>query len=110
MRRWLALMALVLATGASAGEQSFTIAIEQGRVPEAMRTLRVHQGDSVILRWRSDRPLTLHLHGYDFVWQLSPGRVVESTFTAFAAGRFPIETHGSRSRDETLVYLEVLPN
>jgi plastocyanin len=110
MTRWSALAALFLATGASAAEQSFTIAIEQGQVAEAMRTLRVHQGDVVTLRWRSDRPLTLHLHGYDVTWRLSAGRVDASTFTAFATGRFPIETHGARGRNDTLVYLEVLPN
>src|SRR5262249_35277947 len=110
MRRRLGVALLFLATAAGAAEQSFTIAIEQGKVPAALRTLRVHQGDQVTLRWRSDRPLTLHLHGYDIVWRLSPGRLDESSFTASATGRFPIETQGARGGNDTLAYLEVLPN
>jgi FtsP/CotA-like multicopper oxidase with cupredoxin domain len=110
MTRWPTLAMLLWATAASAAEQSFTIDIEQGKVAAAMRTLRVHQGDVVTLRWRSDRPLTLHLHGYDIVWRLSAGRVDESSFTAFATGRFPIETHGAQGQNDTLAYLEVLPN
>lgn len=113
--RWPALLALLLlllllGTTANAAEQSFTIAIDHGRVPLELRTLRVHQGDVVTLRWRSDRPLTLHLHGYDIEWHLAPGGDIQSTFTAFASGRFPIETHRAPSHDRTLLYLEVLPN
>ena len=110
MRRVLATLEAMLLLAAS--EQTFTLTIEHGSLPEAMRTIRVHEGDVVRLRWRADRPLTLHLHGYDIEWQVQPGRLAESSFTAYATGRFNIETHASGGRahqDAPVAVLEVYP-
>jgi hypothetical protein len=43
----------------------------------------------VKLRWTTDRPIILHLHGYDIEAKVEPGAVTEMAFTARAAGRFP---------------------
>ncbi len=111
MMRRLAFSALLLLTSsADAAEQSFSIPIARGRAPQEFQVLRVRQGDVVTLAWRSDRPLVLHLHGYDIEWRVTPGRAAQSTFTASASGRFPIETHGAPGHDHTLLYLEVQPN
>src|SRR5213594_471493 len=91
-----ALLLLSLVAGSTAGsaaELTFEISIEHGRVADPMRLIRVHQGDRVKLRWRSDRPLTLHLHGYDIEQRVVADTVTELAFTANAAGRFPIEIH-----------------
>lgn len=72
-------------------------------------TLRLHQGEAVRLRWTSDRPLVLHLHGYRLAAEASPGRVTEMAFTAKSAGRFAVETHRPDGRHATLLYLEVMP-
>ena len=101
-----ALQALLLL---AASEQSFALTIEHGSLPEAMRTIRVHEGDTVRLRWRTDRPLTLHLHGYDIEWRVLPGQATESSFTAYATGRFTIENHGPGHQDAPLAVLEVYP-
>ena len=47
--------AIVAVTGAKAAEVTFVIRIENGRVPETMRLIRVKQGDAVRLRLSSDR-------------------------------------------------------
>jgi FtsP/CotA-like multicopper oxidase with cupredoxin domain len=110
MRRVLATFEALLLLAAS--EQTFTLTVEHGSLPEAMRTIRVHEGDVVRLRWRADRPLTLHLHGYDIEWQVQPGRLAESSFTAYATGRFNIEIHASGGRahqDAPVAVLEVYP-
>ena len=63
-----ALVLLAIAAGCAgvpAAELVFDIRIEHGHVPDTMHLMRVHQGDGVKLRWTSDRPLVLHLHGYD---------------------------------------------
>jgi hypothetical protein len=88
-------LALVIAgsAGIAAAELTFDIKIEGGRVPEAMRLIRVTEGDVVKLRWTSDRPLVLHLHGYDIEKRVAPGAVSELVFTAYATGRFPIHLH-----------------
>lgn len=43
----------------------FDLALRDGRVAATLDTLRVAKGDRVELRWKSDRPIEVHLHGYD---------------------------------------------
>ena len=80
-----------------------------------MRLIRVKQGDAVRLRWTSDRPIVLHLHGYDIETKVEPGAVAEMAFTARATGSFPVEEHtpdarGGHSHGEApLVRIEVRP-
>ncbi|MET0537970.1 MAG: hypothetical protein ABWZ64_08445, partial [Xanthobacteraceae bacterium] len=53
----LAVLAFSLTPSAGrTAELTFTLPIENGRVPEALRTIRVHQNDVVALKWSSDRP------------------------------------------------------
>jgi hypothetical protein len=113
----LALLAIAAGNaGVSAAELVFDIRIEHGRVPDTMHLMRVHQGDAVKLRWTSDRPLVLHLHGYDLEQRVAADAVAELKFTASATGRFPIEIHapgaGARSHvhdDAPLAIIEVYP-
>ena len=97
---------------ARAAELAFDIKVEQGRADEAMRLIRVKQGDLVKLRWTTDRPMLLHLHGYDIEKRIVPGAPAELAFTAYAAGRFPIHVHapdGQSHDDAPLVTVEVYP-
>jgi hypothetical protein len=115
------ILALVLAAvsacgidAAGAEELTFELSVERGRVSQAMRLVRVKQGDAVRLRWRSDRPLLVHLHGYDIETRIEPGAVAELAFTARATGRFPIHVHtpkqgGGHTHEAPLVQVEVLP-
>jgi hypothetical protein len=101
---------------AQGAEIVLDLGIEQGRVRQDMRVVRVKQGDAVKLRWTTDRPIVLHLHGYDIELKVEPGRVTEMTFIARAAGRFPVEEHrpagtqGAHAHGEAaLVRIEVRP-
>lgn len=112
----LVLAATITGTGAKGAELTFNLRIEDGRVPDDMRVVRVKQGDVVTLRWRVDQPVILHLHGYDIDRRVEPGAVGEMRFTAGATGRFPVHAHpvgarpGSRAQEEApLVYVEVYP-
>ena len=105
---------LAPAVGVSAADLVFDLKIEGGKVPPTMRVISVRQGDVVNLRWRADQPLTLHLYGYDIERVLEPGAVAEMTFTARAAGRFPVDAleasagaSGHPRRDTPLVLIEV---
>ena len=111
---------LLLITAGSAGvaaaELTFDIRIERGRVPGTMRLIRVSEGDVVKLRWTSDQPLVLHLHGYDIEKRIAPGAVTELAFTAYATGRFQIHIHeqgagagGHVHEDLPLATVEVYP-
>ena len=116
MLRVCCLAALVVAcVDSEPVEQVFALEIANQQVAKAMRVLRVKQGDSVRLKWSSDQPLKLHLHGYDIEKTVTPGRVTEFAFKAHASGRFPINVHGSQPSqghaptEHVLVYLEVYP-
>ncbi len=100
---------------AQAPEVVFDLKVEKGKVAHSMRLIRVKQGDAVRLRWTTDRPIVLHLHGYDIEKKVEPGAVAEMAFEARATGRFPVEEHkpnvrGGHSHGEApLVRIEVRP-
>lgn len=106
---FVALLALVWVAGARAEPRVIELALRDGQLPEDRRVVRVRQGDDVTLRWTTDRPLTLHLHGYDLEAKLAPGAPRPMRFVARATGRFPIEIHGARGEERTVGYLEVHP-
>jgi hypothetical protein len=93
----------------------FDLKIEKGRVAPDMRLIRVREGDAVRLRWTSDQPIALHLHGYDIEIKVEPGAVADMAFTARATGRFPVEEHKPNARtghshgEAPLVRIEVRP-
>lgn len=113
---WALGLLLITAGPALAAELTFDIKIERGRVPDAMRVIRVNEGDVVKLRWTSDQPTVLHLHGYDIEKRVAPGATTELAFMAFATGRFPIHVHaqgagasGAAHEDAPLATIEVYP-
>ena len=99
----------------AAAEVSYVLAIADGHLPQDMRLIRVKQNDIVKLQWSTDKPINVHLHGYDIEKQIVPGAVTEMTFTARAAGRFTIEPHigktasGSHAHGDVLATIEVYP-
>jgi hypothetical protein len=108
-----AALAAMTAT-ANAADVTFDLRIERGQVQQAMRRIRVKQGDEVKLRWSTDRRTMLHLHGYDIEMTVEPGSVAEMAFTARATGRFPVSVHkpkagGGHTHDPPLTHVEVHP-
>ena len=88
----------------------FEIALVGGKAPAAQNTLRVAKGDSVVLRWMSDRPIALHLHGYDIEASVAPQGPAAMTFLANIAGRFPVSEHRHGSgHHRAILYVEVHP-
>jgi hypothetical protein len=100
---------------ANAAEVTYVLTIANGRLPESMRRIRVKQNDVVKLQWSTDKPMNVHLHGYDIEKELEPGAVTEMSFTARATGRFTVEPHlakqpsGGHAHGEILVTIEVYP-
>jgi hypothetical protein len=106
----MALVAVVVA----AAEVTFDLRLQDGRLSPAVRVIRVQQGDLVRLRWSTNRPIVLHLHGYDIETRVEPGAIAEMTFAARAAGRFSVEPHmpqggGGHSHGSIIVRIEVHP-
>ena len=55
------------------------------------------------LRFASDTPVEVHLHGYDLEEEVSPGEETELSFEADATGQFEIEDHETEAPLGTLL-------
>jgi hypothetical protein len=110
----LSMLGVVIAV-ATAAEVTFVLAITGGQVPANMRLIRVKQNDMVKLQWSTDKPMQIHLHGYDIEEELKPGTITEMAFAARATGRFTVAPHtgttpgGGHSHGDALVTVEVYP-
>lgn len=73
-------------------------------------TINVQQGDDVEIRWTGDKPMELHLHGYDIEVKVTPPTPAVMSFKANIPGRFSIEQHGQGpGHHPAVLYLEVHP-
>ena len=97
---------------------ALSIAISKGQVPRAQRLLKAPQAGSLRIEWTSDRPMTVHLEGYDISVVVRPGQPATMQFTAHASGRFAVHAHeGERQGPSSghahgrgaLLWLEVHP-
>jgi len=94
----------------AAQPKHFVLSLVNGALVGAPDTIRVKQGDDVELRLTSDKPMELHLHGYDIEVKVAPAAPAVMSFSAKIPGRFPIEPHGQeQGRHRAVIYLEVLP-
>ena len=109
-RDFMAALGALAAGGARAqSEKVFDIALADGK-PLGEQTLRVTKGEKVVLRWKSDRPIALHLHGYDMEASVPAQGTTSMSFIASIAGRFPISEHShGPGHHRAVLYLEVLP-
>lgn len=89
---------------------------KNGKAKVDLKTLRVTEGDTVIIHWTSDTPLELHLHGYDIKTVVTPNSPITMRVNANFTGRFAVENHGHKDHADghgqshkTLIYLEVHP-
>lgn len=70
------------------GERSVDLEItEDGMSPEEVS---VREGDRVTLGITSDRPVEIHVHGYDLAEVVEPGEPTELSFEPDLTGRFPM--------------------
>lgn len=112
----LAVLACALAPAAQAQEvRCFDLALKGGELPKAERTIKVKEGDAVELRWTSDQPMRLHLHGYDIEVAVKPGEPAVMAFKGRMAGRFSVDRvqeqkkPGAHQHGGKVLYLEVHP-
>lgn len=119
-RRAVGVLLGVALLGAASTVREFDLSILKRRIEGGGATIRVTRGETVLLRWRTDEAVSLHVHGYDLRANLSPLAPTSMRFEAGVAGRFPItahefgaaadhETRRKKHRETTLLHLEVLP-
>jgi FtsP/CotA-like multicopper oxidase with cupredoxin domain len=105
------LFAMLLASAPlCAAEQQVSFTIRQQRIANPAPTVRVLQGDTLVLELRSDAALDVHLHGYDVALSLKPDTPGRLQLVAHTLGRFPLAPHGKgHHHGPALLYLEVVP-
>jgi len=76
---------------ATPAKHSFDLEIRgDGMSPEEVS---VREGDRVTMSITSERPVEVHVHGYDLEQEVEPGEPTELSFEADLTGRFPMENH-----------------
>ena len=105
--------AVVPAMAEAQDVRRFDLALKAGELPRDQRTIKVKEGESVELRWTSDQPVRLHLHGYDIEVVVKPGEPAVTALRARIAGRFSVEKlqdkPGGHHHGGRVLYLEVHP-
>lgn len=110
-RRLFSLLVIATFAGAAsiASSQSLSVEISGGRV-KGDETLKVRQGDQVQVRFLSDKPIILHLHGYDLDVKVVSPAPAFLNFKAKMAGRFPMHEHRTGAGNHRAVlFIEVYP-
>jgi heme/copper-type cytochrome/quinol oxidase subunit 2 len=82
-------------------ERIYDVAIEGGVM--SPDEISVEEGDFVTLRFTSESPVEVHIHGYDLEEEVSPGEEAELSFEADATGQFEIEDHETEAQLGTLL-------
>jgi heme/copper-type cytochrome/quinol oxidase subunit 2 len=93
-------------TGESFGgpESQFLIIVRNGKPAIGVQHLTAPKGGRIVLRVTSDVSDEVHVHGYDLMQDVGPGKPVQIRFVANIVGRFVIELE---HRGTPLAELEV---
>jgi hypothetical protein len=93
-------------TTAPAGPRRIRVTVRGGNVVGGVKTVRVEQGEQVVLVVRADVSDHVHLHGYDRMADVGPGAPAQLAFRATIPGRFDVELEDRKLR---IAELEVRP-
>lgn len=95
-------------TTAATGPQTRLVRIvyQGGRVIGGIRHVRLERGDRLALVVASSVSDHVHVHGYDLMRDVAPGRRARITFRVTAAGRFEVELE---DRKVQIAELDVRP-
>ena len=79
--------------GADPQEREIAVKLTAGQLEPG--TIKVGQNDTVTLKIESDRPGSVHLHGYDLEHDVASGDITNFVLLADASGRFRIAFHAA---------------
>jgi hypothetical protein len=88
------------------GPTTIPIVVRGGRVVGGLRRARLELGARAVLVVRADVSDHVHLHGYDIMRDVAPGRPARLRFRATIPGRFEVELEDRRLQ---IAQLEVRP-
>lgn len=82
----------------AAGDGVFEIDVENGSPLGGVAELEVESGERVELVVRADAPDDVHVHGYDLLAEVRPGRPAELRFRATLEGIYEVELEGTHTQ------------
>jgi hypothetical protein len=88
------------------GPRRIRVTVRGGQVAGGVETVRVEQGEQVVLVVRADVSDHVHLHGYDRMADVGPGAPAQLGFRATIPGRFEVELEDRKLR---ILEVEVRP-
>jgi plastocyanin len=100
------LLALTACGGQSGSGQHVTFDVKINGHTMKPNQLNAHQGDTIAITFTADKAEEIHLHGYDYKFEMKPGQPNSKTFTADKTGSFEIEIEDTSTQVGTL---QVLP-
>ncbi len=77
--------------------KTFEIVVKDKKVISGPETIKVTEGDEVVIKITANEDEELHLHGYDKSVDLEKDKPAELSFTANLTGRFPYELEKSKT-------------
>ena len=86
-----AVLLLALACGQEPAGQKVSLDVKVTGAKMIPDHLTAHQNDEITLSITADRAKEIHLHGYDYKFQLKPGEKQTKTFKADKTGHFVLE-------------------
>lgn len=93
----------------AAQDHSFRLSIDGPVAPGLAPAFKATQGDRLTFVIRSKQPGSVHVHGYEKMVRLFPGREVQITFVADRAGYFALHLHDPDEVMHAVASLEVTP-
>lgn len=77
--------------------KTFELVVKGKKIVSGPETIKVTEGDEVVIKITSDEPEEFHLHGYDNSVDLETNTEAQLSFTANLTGRFPFELEQSKT-------------
>lgn len=77
--------------------KSFELVISAKKLVSGAETIKVTEGDEIVIKVTSDEPEEFHVHGYDKFVDLEKNVPAELKFTANLTGRFIFELEESKT-------------
>lgn len=101
----IAVVAFVIAKPGSddtSGPQTIRIQLKNHDPVGGRRVIKVKKDDRVLIVVSSDKPETVHLHGYEIEREITPSKPGRFAFRAKNEGAFELESHTTEKKLATL--------
>jgi hypothetical protein len=92
--------------GKPAGPKTFRIALKNHQVASGPKVISVKHGDSAVIVVSSDKPETVHLHGFEIEHEITPSKPGRYAFKAKNEGAYALESH---TTEKKLATVQVVP-